>query len=209
MNDISTNEIQKTYNAISKEFSDTRVRVWKSVAKFLDLIEPKSKVADIGCGNGKNMKYRSDIDFCGVDLSEEFVEICRKSRLNVIHGSILNIPFESNSFDYTISIAVIHHLRTKDERVKAIEELVRITKPNGLILIYVWAFEQPENARRKFDKQDVMVPFKMKNGLETFDRFYHVYVYGELEDEIKQSKNITIEKIGYEEGNHFVIIKKL
>lgn len=52
-----------------------------------------------------------------------------QSTLNVIHGNILIIPFESDYFDNVISIAVIHHLKTKDERVQAIKELIRITKP--------------------------------------------------------------------------------
>ena len=204
--------IQSTYNLISKEFSNTRYKVWKSIAKFLDSIEPNSLNADIGCGNGKNMKYRSDLDFIGLDLCENFVDICRQSKLNVIHGNIMNIPFESNYFDNVISIAVIHHLKTKEERCIAIRELIRITKPGGRILIYVWAFEQDSNSKRKFDTQDVLVPFRLKNSDKSFDRFYHVYVYGELEEEVGgeiQDKNIIIESVGYESSNHFIIIKKI
>jgi tRNA (uracil-5-)-methyltransferase TRM9 len=200
--------IQSTYNAISKEFSDSRYKVWKSVASFIDSIELNTINADIGCGNGKNMRYRNDIKFIGIDLCENFVDICKKYNLNVIHGNILNIPFESNYFDNVISIAVIHHLKTKDERIKAISELIRITKPGGRILIYVWAFEQDETSKRRFETQDVLVPFRLKNSDKSFDRFYHVYVFGELEDEVR-THNIEIEKVGYELSNHFVVIKKI
>jgi tRNA (uracil-5-)-methyltransferase TRM9 len=202
-------DIQSTYNNIAKEFSDSRYRVWKSVASFIDSIELNTINADIGCGNGKNMKYRKDIKFIGMDLCENFVDICKQSILDVIQGNILNIPFESDYFDNVISIAVIHHLKTKDERIKAISEIVRITKPGGRILIYVWAFEQDESSKRKFESQDVLVPFRLKNSDISFDRFYHVYVYGELEDEVKDIKNICIEKIGYELSNHYLIIKKI
>ena len=205
-------EIQSTYNAISKEFSDSRYRVWKSVAQFIDEIQLNTINADIGCGNGKNMRYRSDIQFIGMDLCENFVDICKNYNLNVYHGNIISIPFESNYFDNVISIAVIHHLKTKDERMKAISELIRITKPGGRILIYVWAFEQDQNSKRKFETQDVLVPFRLKNSDKSFDRFYHVYVYGELEQELEQevqNKNVCIERVGYELSNHFVIIKKL
>jgi SAM-dependent methyltransferase len=201
-------DIQSTYNSIAKEFSDSRYRVWKTVGEFLDEIQLNTVNADIGCGNGKNMKYRSDIQFIGMDLCENFVDICKQSKLNVTHGNILSIPFESDYFDNVISIAVIHHLKTKDERMKAISELIRITKPGGRILIYVWAFEQDETSKRRFETQDVLVPFRLKNSDKSFDRFYHVYVYGELEKEI-QNKNVYIEKVGYELSNHFIIIKKL
>lgn len=199
-------DIQSTYNAISKEFSDSRHRVWNSVASFIDSIKLNTINGDIGCGNGKNMKYRKDIKFVGMDLCENFVDICKQSNLDVIQGNILNIPFESNYFDNVISIAVIHHLKTKDERIKAISELIRITKSGGRILIYVWAFEQDESSKRKFESQDVMVPFRLKNSDISFDRFYHVYVYGELEDDIKGIKNICIEKVGYELSNHYIIL---
>jgi len=204
-------EIQSTYNSISKEFSDSRYRVWKSVAQFIDSFELNTINADIGCGNGKNMRYRQDIKFMGMDLCEKFIEICQNLNLNVVHGNILSIPFESNYFDNVISIAVIHHLKTKDERIKAISELIRITKPGGKILIYVWAFEQDVTSKRKFETQDVLVPFRLKNSDKSFDRFYHVYIFGELEGELEQevqNKTVYIEKVGYELSNHFIIIKK-
>lgn len=50
--------------------------------------------------------------------------------------------FRSNAFDACISVAVIHHLSTEERRANAIKELLRIVKPNGLVLIYVWAQEQ-------------------------------------------------------------------
>ena len=55
--------------------------------------------------------------------------------------------FSSNAFDACISIAVIHHLSTKERRENAIRELLRIVKPNGLVLIYVWAQEQSKDAQ--------------------------------------------------------------
>ena len=37
---------------------------------------------------------------------------------------------------------MIHHLSTEQRRLEAIQELVRITRRGGLILVYVWALEQ-------------------------------------------------------------------
>ena len=53
--------------------------------------------------------------------------------------------FSSNSFDACISIAVIHHLSTIERRANAIRELLRIVKPGGLVLVYVWAMEQDKD----------------------------------------------------------------
>ena len=48
-----------------------------------------------------------------------------------------------------ICIAVIHHLSTPARRLAAIEELSRIVRPGGRILISVWALEQNLKDTRK------------------------------------------------------------
>lgn len=198
--------VKYIYNKIAKEFSDTRYRPWSCVEKFLDSIPIGSKIGDIGCGNGKNMKYRTDCDNLGCDFSEELVSICVLNGLNVIYGDVLNIPFKENHFDYTICIAVIHHLSTTEKRKKAIQEIMRVTKKGGKALILVWALEQPENSRRKFTKQDNMVSWKDKSGKILGERYYYVFKKNELEDLI--NKNFTILKSFYELGNWGIILEK-
>ena len=45
-------------------------------------------------------------------------------------------------FDAVISIGVVHHFCSQDRRVAAIQELVRIMRPGGKLMLYVWAYEQ-------------------------------------------------------------------
>jgi len=51
------------------------------------------------------------------------------------------LPFRDYSFDHLISIAVIHHFSNDALRKAAVEELVRVVKPGGSLLVTVWAFE--------------------------------------------------------------------
>uniref|UniRef100_A0A4W5NZ49 tRNA methyltransferase 9B n=1 Tax=Hucho hucho TaxID=62062 RepID=A0A4W5NZ49_9TELE len=53
-------------------------------------------------------------------------------------------------------LLVIHHLSTKERRIRAIKEMARTLRVGGRIMIYVWAMEQ---TRRKFQKQDIFVPW--------------------------------------------------
>lgn len=55
-----------------------------------------------------------------------------------------------------ILVLVIHHLSTKERRIRAIREMARTLRVGGCIMIYVWAMEQK---RRKFEKQDIFVPW--------------------------------------------------
>ena len=212
--------ISEVYNTIADDFSKTRYKVWESVGNFIDTFEQNSVNADIGCGNGKNILYRPELNFKGMDISSSFVDICKNRKLDVIEGNILNIPFKPDYFDNVICIAVIHHLKTQQERVDAIRQLLKITKKGGKIMIYVWAFEQPQDAKRKFSTQDEMVYFKKRNG-ETYYRYYHLYKANELEHEIKIANNnidnidnignignIDIYKSVYEKGNWYCIFEK-
>lgn len=55
-----------------------------------------------------------------------------------------------------VFLTVIHHFSTKERRVRAIKEMARTLRVGGHIMIYVWAMEQK---RRKFEKQDIFVPW--------------------------------------------------
>ena len=201
--------VKHVYNTIAKEFSDTRYRPWTCVEEFLDGVKEKSYIADIGCGNGKNMQYRKDCYNYGCDFSKELVKICNDQKLNVIEGDVLNIPYNLNNFDYTICIAVLHHLSTECKRKLAINELIRITKPGGKILILVWALEQEPDSRRQFINQENYVDWRDKSKRLLGKRYYYVFKKHELEKLILGNKRVKIVKSFYEKGNHGVILEKV
>jgi SAM-dependent methyltransferase len=197
------------YNVIAKEFDQTRAYLWNRVKKFLIDMKPYSLAIDIGCGNGKNMnsKLRPDIYFQGSDITPEFCQICSRKGLNVSMANIIRLPYRSDMADYVMCVAVIHHLSTPELRLKAVQELVRITRPGGRIFILVWAQEQFENKKRHFTEQDNLVSWQSKKG-ETYYRYYHVFKKEELESLISSLDGIRIEESFYDFGNWGVIMTK-
>jgi tRNA (uracil-5-)-methyltransferase TRM9 len=112
--------------------------------------------------------------------------VCRSTNLVKIakqhepHATVvadnLSLPHPAGTFDFAISIAVIHHLSTPARRVEAVKAVLDILrKPSnsskrdgGKALIYVWALEQ-KDSRRGWDEgheQDVMVPWVLKQKKE-------------------------------------------
>jgi tRNA (uracil-5-)-methyltransferase TRM9 len=208
MEDVNDNNLKNVYENIATAFDKTRYRSWSTVERILDTFKQNTLNGDIGCGNGKNMVYRKDLKFIGVDFCKKFVNICKDKSLECYQSDIRYTPFTDNYFDNTISIAVIHHLDSREKRIEAINEMIRITKKNGNIFIYVWALEQPENSRRKFYRTDEMVPFKTKDN--TYYRYYHLYRKNELEKELSLCNcNYEMIESGYELGNYYIYLKKI
>jgi ubiquinone/menaquinone biosynthesis C-methylase UbiE len=213
MTSIETKSVNTFYKKNASNFSKTRVNPWPSTIEFINSLPPNSKVLDIGCGNGRNLFYRSDIDIIGLEMSQELCDIVTKKGGHVIQGNMIDLPFENNTFDYIICIAVYHHLDNVKDRQQALNEMYRILKPEGKVFIQVWAMEQPLNSKRKFMKRDEFVSWKNKemNGqYTTLYRYYRIYPKGELEAEIeKYVPKFNIDAIKYEAGNWINIITKI
>ena len=204
MNEFEKKSVLDIYNSISGHFNNTRHFIWPSVKQFLETIPKYSIVADIGCGNGKNMTYlNNDHIFIGTDFSIELLKICKEKQLETVVANNCTLPYKDNSFDSAISIAVIHHLSTSELRQLAINEIIRITKPNGLLMIQVWAFEREYNT--KYETQDAMIPWKTKDN-KIYNRYYYLFKKNELDKMINLNKVELIRS--YKERDNYIIIFK-
>ncbi|KAJ0025816.1 hypothetical protein Pint_08277 [Pistacia integerrima] len=147
----STPELEKkyvhhVYDAIAPHFSSTRFAKWPKVATFLNSLPSGSLVLDAGCGNGKYFGLNPNCFFLGCDISPPLIKICADRGHEVLVADAVNLPYRTGYGDAAISIAVLHHLSTENRRKKAIEELVRVVKKGGLVLITVWAVEQEDRS---------------------------------------------------------------
>lgn len=196
------------YDKNAFNFSKTRVNPWPGTIQFLNNIEKNSKVLDVGCGNGRNLFYRDDINVTGLEYSKELCKIVENKGGKVVNANMTDMPFDNNYFDYIICIASYHHLDNDKDREKAINEMFRVLKEKGKVFIQVWAMEQPFNSKRKFLKRNQIVPWKNKDGT-ILNRYYRIYPKGELEIEVKKfNSDFELLKSFYEEGNWVIILLK-
>lgn len=200
--------VKNTYSKIANHFDSTRVSIWTGVKEFLDNIPIGSKCLEIGCGNGKNMNYRNNLNFHGIDNCPEFVELCQRKGLNVNLGKATDINYPDCSFDFSISIAVFHHIATNENRILAFNEMVRTLKPNGMGLVYVWALEQPPKSKKRFTLGDNMVSWTDLDG-KKYDRYYHIFNQDTFNDYIGSITGIEVVKTWLEFGNWAILFKKI
>uniref|UniRef100_A0A8C8VHY9 Methyltransferase type 11 domain-containing protein n=1 Tax=Pelusios castaneus TaxID=367368 RepID=A0A8C8VHY9_9SAUR len=153
---LEKDHVHSVYEKIAPYFRDSRYKAWPKVQQFLSDQEPGSLIADIGCGNGKYLHINSQTYKLGCDYCFPLVESARNDGHEVMVCHNLCLPYRNECFDAVLSIAVIHHFSTQKRRMRAIKEMARILRVGGQIMIYVWAMEQK---RRKFEKQDVFVPW--------------------------------------------------
>ena len=111
------------------------------VTKKLDL-ESGDRLLDVGCGAGlfEIALTHWVKKIYGIDYSKEMVRIAKKNAQkydNIIteQGDIRNLPFEDESFDKVLVNSVIQYLNNLGEVERAFEELKRITKKEGRILV--------------------------------------------------------------------------
>lgn len=206
--------VEDAYDLISRQFDKTRAYMWKRTQEFLNVIPKDANIVDIGCGNGKNIIYLKNLGYeniKGCDISQAQTDICIGKQLNVIKADNLKLPYNDNEFDFVISVAVVHHFHTFDLRKTAINELIRICKPYGKILIQVWGDNAIGTSVDKKiiinDNNDVLIPWHNTDGELKAQRYYHLFKQGELENHIDMQK-VTLRESYEERCNYGVILLK-
>ena len=213
MTEIEQEYVLSVYNDIAEHFSDTRYCKWNFVTNFLDAQQPIDKGIEIGCGNGKNLCIRNDLNIIGIDTCQSFINICMEKKLRVFQQNACNLTFTDNSFDYAMSVAVFHHLSTDIRRYKALKEMIRILKPGGKGMISVWSLEQTNRnnnmKKRLFVPGDNYVPWMRKKDKKIFKRYYYIFNESMFKKYIEQfNECIYIDTISNVRGNWVIEFTK-
>ncbi len=106
-----------------------------------DLQLPRpARILDAGCGSGRNMvELAQRGTVTGVELSTTSVSLARGRNVgDVIEGSVLEMPFDADSFELAVSLDVIEHL---SDDLDALRELRRVVSPGGSLLVTVPAYQ--------------------------------------------------------------------
>lgn len=102
----------------------------------------RSRILEIGAGTGRYSiaLAKEGMDVTAVELVESNLEALRENskgieNLHSFQGDATELSqFPDDSFDATLCFGSMYHLYETDEVNRAIDEAIRVTKPNGVIL---------------------------------------------------------------------------
>ena len=140
-------ELEAYYNKFCEEKRLTRrhgnveyITSMKYIHKYLETMSRDVKILDIGAGTGRYSVALAEAgyDVTAVELVKYNLGILKQknSSVKAYQGNALNLKrFVDNTFDMTLLFGPMYHLYSFEDKVKALSEAKRVTKPGGIILV--------------------------------------------------------------------------
>jgi SAM-dependent methyltransferase len=96
-------------------------------------LKPGSRVLDAGCGTGTNSQWLANLGYSvtGADFSE-FALAQAKGDVEYRREDLTNLTFADAQFDAVFCVGVLMHIPDVE---KALEELIRVLKPGGWLVL--------------------------------------------------------------------------
>lgn len=116
---------------------------------------PKARWIDLGCGTGvltaAVLAHGQPSQVVGVDSAENFLQAAAAQitdpRVHFKQGDAQEIKEADWEFDIAVSGLVLNFVPDKE---KAVREMVRVTKPDGIVALYVWDYAGHMQIMRNF-----------------------------------------------------------
>jgi SAM-dependent methyltransferase len=112
-------------------------------------------VLDVGCGTGALalavQDTVKDVDVTGIDFSAAYITSAKEQntdhRVHFATGDAQALGFPDAQFDRTMSLLVVNFIPDRD---RALKEMIRVTKPGGIVSAAVWDYGEGMQMLRVF-----------------------------------------------------------
>lgn len=210
-------DVEKLY---VKDFYDRVADSWINIRQKFKILElfkflNNKKILEVGCGTATQLAEFKNNFLVGIDFSKKMIKYANEylKRKNIkaylIIADAKKLPFKSNSFDFVFSIATIHHIKNRIDRIRAIKEILRVSKKYCLISVLkrfssLTFFRLILGFLRFLNFGDILLEWKYKK--IKLKRFYHTYSKIEIKKDL-ELLNIRKFRILEDKYNYYIIIE--
>lgn len=125
----------------------TREKIFKRELVNQVALQPAQRILDLGCGTATLTvalkESCPEAEVFGLDGDAKILEIARRkaeqagAEIKFETGLSYKMPFEDGYFDAVVSSLFFHHLTPENKR-KTLDEVFRVLKPSGVLLVGDW-----------------------------------------------------------------------
>jgi SAM-dependent methyltransferase len=194
---------KEDYNFLAESYARTRAFIPEDIKNLASYTIPGERILDSGCASGRLFEVLKDVDYFGVDIAEELIEIAKKNHLGAKFqiADALNLPFPPNFFDKIYSTSILHNIPSREFQLQYLREAKKVLKMGGLLILRIWDFWKRKVGwqlffkysflkligKSKLDFFDVFVPWKNSQGKILAQRYFHCFTKRELENLIQRA----------------------
>lgn len=141
------------------------------------------KILNVGCGPGRSSQYLSQFgEVTSIEYDKHCCEFASElTGLNIMHGSITELQFDDNSFDFVCAFDVIEHV---EDDALAVSELVRVAKSGANVLITVpampslWSHHDVINFHfRRYRMNEIQKLFSKHDGRSLYSSYFNFFLF--------------------------------
>jgi SAM-dependent methyltransferase len=133
-------ERARSYHSAMEAFPRARELEFRSVLEPFDGL-PRGTLCNMPAGGGYLAGHlRPDFRYIGVDPTSDFVALGSQAAIHIVRADLTNVPLESGSVDYIVSLAGLHH---EPNLVGVFREMRRLARKGCRIVIADGAAETP------------------------------------------------------------------
>lgn len=135
-----------------KYIADERMTLLRAAVSSLAIPLSELRICDVGCGGGADLGRWRDAGvpekrIAGTELVPGRAALARAllpaAEIQQVDG--FDLPFNSGSFDVCTASLVFSTIRSKAHRRRLLEEMARVTRSEGLVIVYDFVIRKPWN----------------------------------------------------------------
>jgi tRNA (uracil-5-)-methyltransferase TRM9 len=213
------------YQSVAEDFSKTRRSPWKGWKELIPIFDryladiQVLKVLDLGCGNGRFLKFlletklaqNDTIEYLGLDSTLQLLNDAKQikyKKARFKQADIFKLSQKSGGkYDLVVAFGIMHHLPSREFRLAWLKGLSAALTKGGLLVLTFWNYHKTvkydvankilktQKLPVKLDQLEENDYFLWWGGNPQLLRYCHAYSEAELHEITKILKEHELELV--------------